>query len=129
MQPVTNFDENNTYIIAHCEQKLLEILCLGRRFIAEYAAANLCQSVDYLCNLRAEDVFNILDSIIRIFDYIVEQGRTDAGRPESHLFTGNLSNRNGMHYVWFAGQSTHSFMCLTRKMESLSDDIHLLAMA
>ena len=81
MQTVGNLDEDDTDVLAHGEQQLLEVLCLCRSLFAKDAATDLSQTVDDLRNLRAEHVFNVLNSIFGVFDHVVQQGSTDAGRP------------------------------------------------
>ena len=129
VQPVAYLDEDDTDVVAHRQQQLLEVLGLCGSLLAEDAAGNLCQSVDNLRYLRSENVLYVLDSIVGIFHHVVQQGRTDARCPESHLLTGNLGDGNGVHDIRFPRQPAHSFVCLPGKIECLGDDIHLLPVA
>ena len=57
----------------------------------------------------------------------MQQCCTDTGRAQSDLFAGYLSYGNGVHDIRFARESSDSLVCLTGKVESLSNNIHLLA--
>ena len=72
MQTVANLDKDNADVLTHGEQQLLEVLSLCRSLFAEDTTRNLSQSIDNLCNFRAENILNILCSVVSIFHYIME---------------------------------------------------------
>ena len=127
VQAVANLDEYDTDVIAHREQQLLEVFCLRRRLVAEDTTRNLGQSVHNLRNLLAEDIRDILNSIVGILDNIVQECGADARRPESHLLHCDACHRNRVHDVWFARQSAHTFVCLSCEVECLGYNINLLS--
>ena len=71
MQSVGYLNQDDSDVLAHCEQQLLEGFSLHRRFVAEDAARYLGQSIYDLRYLRAEDVGDVLDRIVRIFYHIM----------------------------------------------------------
>ena len=129
VQTVANLDEDDTDVLAHGQQQLLEVLCLCGSLFTKDATADFCQSVYYLCYLGTEDVGQVFASIVSILHHIVQQGCADARRAQSNFLAGYLCNGNGVHDVWLARQSANPFMGLSCKVESLGDDIHLLTMA
>ena len=129
VQTVAYLDEDDSYVVAHGEQQLLEVFCLCRSLLSEDAATDLRQSVNNLCYLGSEDVLDVLYGVVCVFHHIVEQCRTDAGRAESDLSAGYLSHGDGVHDVGLAGKSAHTLVSLTGKVECLCDQVHLLAVA
>ena len=95
----------------------------------EDTTGNLGQTIDNLCYLGTEDVLNILGRVVRVLYNIVQQCRTDAGRPQTYLFTGYLCYCDGVHNVGLATKATHAFMSLSCKIECLGDEVHFLAVA
>ena len=128
MQTVADLNEDHTDVITHRQQQFLEVLCLCRSLFTEDTSADLGQSVDDLCNLRAEDVFYVLSGIVGILYDIMEQGSADTRRTESYLFAGYLCDGDRMHNIRLTRKTAHSFVCLTGEIECLGDDIHLLTM-
>ena len=128
VQTVADLDENDSNIVAHCEQKLLEVLCLCRCLVAENTTRDFGQSVDDAGYFRSEDILYILHRIVSILHDIVKEGGANRRRSEPHFLTGNLSHGYGMHDVGLARQPSDAFMCLPGKVERFGDDIHLLAM-
>ena len=129
VQTVGYLNQDHTDILAHGEQQLLEVLCLSRGLFAKDASADLCQSVDDLCNLRTEHVLDILNGEVGILHNIVEQGCTDTGRTQSYLRAHNLCHGDGVHDIGLARQSSHALVSLTCEIECFSNQVHLLAMA
>ena len=73
MQTVAYLDENHTDILTHCKKQLLEILCLCRCLLTEDTAADLCQTINNLCDFGTEDVGNVFNRIVGIFHNVVQQ--------------------------------------------------------
>ena len=82
-----------------------------------------------MCYLWPEDVGNVFHGVVGVFHHIVEQGRADTRRTKSHLLTGYLGHGDGVHDVRLTRKAFDSLVRLTCKIESLGDDVHLLAMA
>lgn len=129
MQAVAYLDKDNPNVIAHRKKQFLEILCLRRCLLTEYSTRNLCQSVNNLCYLVAENIRNVFNRIVGILDNIVKQCRTDTCRTEPHLRTCNLGYGNRVHYVRFARKAADTLMRLFGKMKSLGYQIDLLTVA
>ena len=129
MQAVTNLDEDDTDVVAHREQQLLEVLGLCRCLLAEDAAADFRQSIDYLSHLGTEDVLDILGSIVGILNNVVQQGCTDTRRAEPHLLADNLCHGDGVHDIGLAREASYAFMCLACEVECLGDDVNFLSVA
>ena len=127
MQSVADFYQDDPDVIAHGEQKLLEVLCLSGCLVAKDAAADFCQSIDNHGYLRAEDVLYVLYGIVGVLYYIVQEGGANARGTKPHLLACYARHGYGMHDVRLARQTPYSFVCLPRKVERLSDDVHLLA--
>ena len=85
VEAVAYLDEDDTDVFTHREEELLEIfgLCFG--LCTKDAAGNLCQSVNNLCYLCAEDILNIINGIVGILNRVMEQSSANAGRAKSHL--------------------------------------------
>ncbi len=128
MQSVGNLNQDDSDVFAHGEQQLLEALRLDRCLVAEDAARNLGQSVYDLRYLRAEDVGDVLDRIVRILDYIVQERRADACAAQADVLAGNLCHGNGVHDVWLARKSTDTLVRFLCEVEGLVDDFGVLAM-
>ena len=128
MEAVGYLDKYDTDVITHREQEFLEVLSLSRSMVTENTTGNLRQSVNDLRNLRTEHIFDVLDCVVGILNYIVEQCRTDGCTAKSNLGTDNPGNSQRVHDVRFAGETTDTFVCLLRKVESLGDDFNFLSM-
>ena len=129
MQTVANLNQDNTDVVAHGEQQLLEVLSLRRGLFAKDTTTDLGESIDNLGNLRPKHILDILCGVVGIFHHIMEQGRTDTGRTQTHFLAGYLGYRNGVHDIRLARQSAHTFVSLSGKVECLGDEINLLAVA
>ena len=102
MQAVRYLDKNHAYIVGHCQQQLLEVLCLCRSPVAEDATGYLGQSVHNLGDFRAEYVLYVFHGIVRIFYHIVQQGGTNGCRPQTYFGADNLCHSKRMHDVGLA---------------------------
>ena len=125
MEPVAYLDEDDTYVIAHCQQQFLEVLGLCRCFVSEYSARYLGQSVHYLCYLRPEDILYIVYCIVSVFDDIVQECGTDTCRAEPHLLACYLRDSQGVHDIWLSGEPSDAPVCMTSEVVCLCDNIHL----
>ena len=76
MKTVANLNQDYTNIIAHSEQQLLEILSLSRSLITENTTTDFSQTVYNLCYFSSEYVFNVINSIVCVFNDIVKQRST-----------------------------------------------------
>ena len=74
MQAVSYLNENDTNIIAHRQQKFLEILSLSRCMVTKDATRDFGQAIHNLGNLRTKHVFDIFHSVICILYHIVKEG-------------------------------------------------------
>ena len=83
VQTVADLDEDDADIVAHGQQQFLEVLC-------------------NLCDLRSEDVLDILHRVVGILDDVVQEGCTDTGGAQSDLCTGDLCHGDGVHDIRFA---------------------------
>ena len=129
VQAVGNLDEDDANVVAHGEQQFLEVLGLGRSLFAKDAAADFRQSVYNLRNLGTEDVLDVLNGVVGVFDDVVEQGRANAGGAQPDFAARNLCYGDGVHDVWFARQSAHTLVCLPGKVEGFGNEVHFLAVA
>ena len=129
VQSVADFDENHSDVIAHGEQQLLEVFCLCRSLVSKDATTDFCESIHNLCHLGTEDVGDVFYRIVCIFYHIMEQCCADAGRTQSHFFTGNLCHGDRVHDIRFARQSAHALVRLTGEVEGFCHDIYLLAVS
>ena len=83
MQPVGKFYENDPHIIPKGQQYPLEILCLKAFgvdidllvavLVVEYGL-DFGETFNKRGNLVTEQIANVLDRIVGIFDYIVQKG-------------------------------------------------------
>ncbi len=80
MQPICNLYQDNANIFRHRQQKLSEIFCLRRCLFPKNTARNLRQTIYYLSDLLSEQIFYIFNCILGVFNYIMQQSRTDGGR-------------------------------------------------
>ena len=78
-------------------------------------------------NLRAEDVLNIINGVIGIFDDIMEQGSADGGGTQSNFVADNLGHGNRVHDVGLARAAFDAAMGLVGKVERLGYNFHPLA--
>ena len=129
MQSVTNLNQYDTDIVTHGQQQLLEVFCLSRCLLTEDASGNLGQSIDDLCYLCTKDVLYVLGCVVCILYHIVQQGRTDACRTQSHFLARYLCYGYGVHDVWLARQAAYSFVCLLGEVECFGNQIDFLSMA
>ena len=129
MEAVADLDENYADVITHGEQQFLEVLCLCRSLFTKNTTGDFRQAINNLCYFGSENVGNIFHSVVGVLHHIVEQGRADTRRTKSHLLTGYLGHGDGVHDVRLTRKAFDSLVRLTCKIESLGDDVHLLAMA
>ena len=127
MKSVANLDENDTYIITHHKQKLLEVLGLGRSLVAKDTSRDLSKSINNLRYFRSEDIFHILHRIVGILHNIMQQSRADACRTKSHLLYCYASHSNWVHDVWLTRKTSHTFVGLPGEVEGFVNYIHLSA--
>ena len=127
MEPVGHLYEHDAYILAHCQQKFTEILCLERRLVTEYTTRNLGKAFDELGYLLAEVLLNVLDCIFSILDYVVEQSRADRSRAEADLLTGDLGHGDRVKYIRLARTPAYALVCLLGKMIGTLDYLDFLA--
>ena len=71
MQTVTNLYKYNSYVVAHGEQQLLEVLSLCRGFVAKDTATDFCQTVNDESYLFAKDILHVFNGVVGIFNNIV----------------------------------------------------------
>ena len=74
VQTVGYLDEYHANIFAHRKEQFLEILGLLRCLHSKYSARDFCQPIDYHCYLLAKEVAYVLDGVVGILDYVVQQG-------------------------------------------------------
>ena len=127
MQAVGYLDKDDTDVVGHGKQQLLEVLCLCGSPVSEDAAGNLGQSVHDLGNLRAEDILDIFHRIIGIFHHIVQQGGTDGSRTQANLRADNSGHGNGVEYVGFSRTAFDTLVCLVGEVECLGYDLDTFA--
>ena len=127
VKAVAYFYQDDPYVVAHREQQLLDVLRLSRRLFTEYAAGNLCQSVDNLCDLASENVLDVLNRVVSVLYNVVQECRADACRAEPHLLACYLRHGDGVEYVRFARQAAHALVCLSGEVERLCYYVNLLA--
>ena len=80
VQTVGHLDQHNPDILRHGEQQLAEILRLCRSLVAENTPRYFRKPLNQLRNLLSEILLYILNGILRILHYIVEQSCTDRCR-------------------------------------------------
>ena len=127
MQAVGHLDEHHAHVLAHGEQQLAEVLGLYRRLVAKDATRDFGEAVndarDFLAKLRLD----VLDRVVGVLDHIVQQRGADAGRAKSYLLIHNGGYGNGMHDIGLSRAPTDALMGISRKLESLVDNLHFLA--
>ena len=74
VQAVGNLDEDDADVVAHGQEQFLQVLDLGRRFVAKDAARDFRQSIDNLCYLGTEDVLDVGNGVVGVLDNVVQQG-------------------------------------------------------
>ena len=126
VEAVAYLDEDDTDVFTHREEELLEIfgLCFG--LCTKDAAGNLCQSVNNLCYLCAEDILNIINGIVGILNRVMEQSSANAGRAKSHLLGCYDGNREGMYHIWLAAGTCSTLVGVAGKVVCLLYQVHLL---
>ena len=127
VQSVGNLDEYYAYVVAHREQQFAEVLSLLGCFVAEHSAGDLCQSVHYLCNLRAEQVVDVLHRIIGILHHVVQQCSADGGAAQSDLAHHDLCHGERVHDIRLTAKPAHAVVRLVGKAERLLDALNVLA--
>ena len=77
VKTVAYLNDDNTNVVTHREQQLLEVLGLCRSLFAEDTTTDLCKSVNNLCNLCTEDILDVFNGVVGILNNIVQQCGTD----------------------------------------------------
>ena len=72
VQAVGYLDEDDTDILRHGEEQLLEVFGLCRCLVAKDATRNLGEPIDNLCYFGAEEVGNVLYGILSVLNHIVQ---------------------------------------------------------
>ena len=128
VQAVGDLDEDDTDIVAHREQELLECLGLERRSLAEDAAADLGEALHDVGHLGAEEVGDVLVGIVGVLLHVVQQGGAYGGGAEAYLLAYYLRHDDGVHDIRFTREPSHTAVGLLGKVEGLGDYLDLLAM-
>ena len=102
VQAVGHLDEHHADVLAHGEQQFAEVLGLQRSLVAEDAARDLGETVHDACYLGAELCFDILDGVVGVLDYVVQQSGADAGGTQSYFLADDGRHRQRMHDVRFS---------------------------
>ena len=127
VQAVGHLDENDPDILRHGEQQPPEVLGLGRGLVAEDTARNFGQSVDNRGYLLAEVVLDVLDGVLGVLDYIVEQRGAYRGGAQPNLLAHDAGHGNGVEYVGLARTTAYALVGLFGKFECTLDDLYFLA--
>ena len=126
MQPVCNLDQYHADVLTDGQQQLTEVLRLFRGLVTEHTAADLCQTTHDLRNLVSEQTRDVLLRIVRIFDHVVQQGRTDTRRAQTYVPHTDARDSKRVHNIRFAAQATHAIVRLVRKVKRMRDQLHFL---
>ena len=127
VQAVGNLDQDHPDIIRHGEQEFLEVFCLCRSPVTKNTSGDFGQSVDNLCNLGPEDIFDIFYCIIGVLDNIVQQSGTNGSRAKAYFIAYDLRDGNGVHDIRFPRASFDAFMCLIGEIEGLGYNLNTFA--
>ena len=78
VEPVSELDNYNSYILTHCKQYLSDILCLLLVLGEGLDLFQLCNAVYEHSDITAEFLLQYFKCTICILNYIVKQSRTDS---------------------------------------------------
>ena len=85
MQSIRQLDQDHAYVPPHCEQHLAEILCLLFFLGLKLDLVDLADTINQIRNLFAKIVGNVLLRRFRVFDDVVEYGRSNALRIQAYV--------------------------------------------
>ena len=85
MKTVCELDEKHTDVVRHGEEKLPEVLALGRTFRDEVEPFDLGEAVHQRTDLRPEGLVDLLERRRGVLDGVVQHGRRDGGLVELQL--------------------------------------------
>jgi hypothetical protein len=127
VQTVGHLDEHDAYVGRHREQQFAEVLGLERGLVAEDAARDLGESLDYVGDLGAEIGLYVLAGELGVLDDVVEQGGAYRGRAEAQLGDHDAGHGDGVQDVGLAAAAAHPLMGGLGKPVGTLDDLYLLA--
>ena len=135
METVCQLDEDDTYVVVHRKEYLLEVFSLqtfclvaalfGSVFLVENYL-HLGKAVYQRGHLLTEEVLDVLYRILGILDYIVEEGGYDRLVSEADVGDNNLSHLNRVDDIWHSRTAAHIFVGLVRELEGFLDHLELI---
>ena len=129
VESVGDFHQDDANVVAHCEENLLERLCLHRSTVTQDTTAHFRDTFHDISHLLPEEIGDIFARIVGILHHIVQQGRTNGGRSHAHLLTHHLRHGNGVEDVQLSASASHTAVGSFRKVERFGDHLHFFAMA
>lgn len=125
VQTVGHLHQNDTDIFRHRKQQLPEILGLCRSLVAKDTSRYFGQPRYNHGDFLAEEVLDVFDGIFGVFDHVVQEGRTDGGRAQSHLLTYDSCYGDGVHDIGLSRSPPNTVMGIFGKSEGSFYDIYL----
>jgi hypothetical protein len=95
MQPVSQFDENDTNIGRHGKNHLTDIFCLALLATGELHPADFCYSFDNIGRFFAKEVLNFIRFGFGILQRVMKEPSRNAGYIHLH-FGENVGDLKGM---------------------------------
>ena len=123
MESVCKFNEYNTYVVVKSKENSLEVLglhalLLGLVFIIK-DSLDLGESFNKSRYLISEKTSEIIDSVVRVFHYVMQKRCHYGFIPKSDIAYDDLGYSDRMKYIWFTGTSPYALVCFISKFECL----------
>ena len=130
VKAVCKLYQNYSDIVIQGKKNALEVLglhalLLGLVFVVEHCL-DLCKTFYKSSNLVTEQASDVIDSIVCIFDHIVEKGSDYRLVSETDIAHDYLRDCDRMKYIWLARTPSDALVGFICKLESLLYDFKFI---
>ena len=130
VQAVRQLDQHDSDIVIQGKQDAFEIFCLHTLLhcliLIVKHCLDLSQSIHKSSDFVSEKFAEVIDSIVGIFDDIMEKGGYNGLVAKADVVDHNLRHRNGVQDVWLAGTPSDALVRFISKLECLLDDVEFV---
>ena len=119
---VCQLDDHHANVMGHCQQDFPNIFCLLLLFVKYGNSVQLGHTVHQHCHVLPEFLANIVQRIIRILYYIVQQSHTNSIGIHAQIQQ-NICNSQRVNDIWFSGRPlliSMGFFCQLVRRENFT---------
>ena len=99
VQPIGNFDKNDSNIVVQGQQHFSKVLCLNGGVLCFVETRYFGQATDNFSNFFSKKLFHVVNSIRRVFDHIVQKSCSNRRCSKANFVGDNFGNCNGVKNI------------------------------